>query len=102
MSIYKHKCSCGESWFSDEENEYDCDYANPDDEDEEANHIVSRVKRLTADDYATVWSEELENANRHDSTEMPQEIFEILNKNIKDKKVVRKIMKELYEKEIGI
>ena len=102
MTIYKHKCSCGESWFSDSEVEIDCDFADPDDDDEQANHIVSRVKTLTAEDFAEMRESALESANRHSLTDMPTDILNVLKKNIKDNKIIRNVIKSLYEAEIGL
>lgn len=94
----KYKCSCGITWFTDEMNPLEC----PDEYDDDAKHIVREVKRLSADDYAEMWGQDLESANRHSMTDMPSDILSILEKSITDKKVVRKIMKSMYEDGLGI
>lgn len=66
------------------------------------NHKVSIVKTLSAEDYAELWSLDLENANRHSNTEIPIEILNILKKTVKDKAIIRKTMKSLYNEEIGV
>lgn len=96
MKLYKKVCSCGLSWLSDSEEDMDC----PNDDAEI--HETKNSTKLSADDYAEAGGNELENANRHDITEMPNQILGVLQKEIKDKKIIKKIMKSLYEKEIGI
>ena len=101
--MYKFKCSCGHVFFSDYEDEQDCEmFSDEDKEDDEGRHFVSRVKTLNSEDYISLWESDLEGANRHSLMDMPRDVFDILNKKIKEKPLVRKIMKELYEKQIGI
>lgn len=93
----KYKCSCGITWFTDELNPLECPDEYPD-----TKHVVKEVKRLSADDYAEMWGSDLESANRHDMTEMPSQILQVLTENIKDEKIVRKIMKQFCEDGLGI
>lgn len=91
--MIKLKCkTCGIQWFSDELE------LCPDDE----SHKVTQVKTLSADDYAELWGQDLENENRHSLTDMPNEIYHILEVNIKDKKIIRRVMKSMYESGIGL
>lgn len=96
----KFKCKCGLVWFSDEElpvcSDSDDEYTG------KHNHVVKQTKVLSADDYAELWAEELENANRHDMTDVPNQILSVLEKNIPDKNITRKIMKQLYNKLLGV
>lgn len=103
MKIVKYKCACGNSWLGIDEpvEDVECtwDYDEPDDD---AYHIIKKIKNLTSEEYAQAWADELENANRHDMTDVPMTILVVLETNIKDKKIVKRIMKELYEREIGV
>lgn len=91
MKPGKYKCSCGLRWLGYDE----CPDGDGD------THII-KPQRLLADDYAELWSIDLEDANRHDSTGMPSQILGTLEKHIKDKKVITKIMKSLYDNGIGL
>jgi hypothetical protein len=89
MSLGKWKCSCGTTFIGYEED------GCPSDDD--AKHIL-KAQKPNADDYAEMWSDDLENANRHDMTEIPSQILGILEKSIK----VLKIMKSFYESSLGV
>lgn len=95
----KMKCSCGETWFGYKE---DNEYHISDNADDGKTHKISIVRNLSAEDYAELWSSDLENANRHSISEMPNDVLSILKKNIKDKETITKIMKSMYNKEIGL
>ena len=95
MTIYKHTCSCGAMWFSEEQKEFDCE--NDDDEEGGSDHIVKSTSRLTSSDYVELWEQDLEGGNYHSFTEMPSYILAVLSETIKDKKLIRKTMKKLYE-----
>lgn len=94
----KYKCKHGVTVFSLEEDlEYqDCEYGCSGASD------FKEVKNLTAEDYAEMWGDDLENENRHSLTNMPNEVLRTLEKHIKDTKVLSKIMKSLYESGIGL
>ncbi|SRR5258706_2512351 len=95
MTLYKHKCSCGARWFSENKQEFDCE--NDNGEEDEANHIIKSTNRLTSSDYVEIWEEDLEDANYHSFTEMPSYMLAVLSETIKDSKLIRKTMKKLYE-----
>lgn len=97
----KFKCTCKRSWFSSESLEDEQKYHSQEWVDVN-NHKVSLVKSLSSGDYAELWSDDLENANRHSLTEMPNDILFILKKIIKDEKILKKVMKSLYTKKVGI
>jgi ribosomal protein S27AE len=56
----------------------------------------------TTNDYVQEWSNDLENANRHSLTDMPDIILQVLNKYVKNEKIVAKIIKEFYTMELGV
>jgi len=62
--------------------------------------VVGSKPKVT--DFVLAWEMDLENANRHDLTNMPSELYDTLSDHIKDKALLLKIFAELYEKEIGI
>lgn len=97
----KYKCKCGYEWFSSEL-EYETCPMSDDVYNGQHNHITRRVKVLSAEDYAWLWRMDLEDANRHSLTDMPNAILNALNKNVKDKKAIRKVMMALYKEGIGI
>ena len=92
----KYKCLCGQKWFSDEQY-LECPYGNPDEK-----HRVKEVRQFTAEDYAELWSMDLENENRHSLTDMPGIICSRLIKHIGDRKIVTKIMKDFYNMGLGL
>jgi hypothetical protein len=92
----KYKCTdCNYEWFSDDDIDMEeC----PDNED----HIIKEVKTLTSQDYAELWGQDLESENRHSLTDMPDIVLDVLIKYVKDRKIVRKIMKDFYNMGIGM
>lgn len=88
----KYRCNtCNREWFSDEAECY-----------EDESHKVKEIKRLVASDYAEMWANDLESANRHSLTDMPDIILSRLIKHIPNRKIVTKIMKDFYNIGIGI
>lgn len=96
----KYKCSCGLIWFTDDPNPV-CN-STDDEYTGMHNHIVKETKALSGNDYAVMWAIDLESANRHSITDMPDEILDILDKYIENKNIVNEIMKNLYQKQIGL
>lgn len=94
--ISKFKCiQCNATFLSDENPAtIICPFEN------DPNHKV-RVQPKNADDYAEIWSNELESENHHSLTEMPAEILKVLRTEISDEKLVRVIMLKLYDARIG-
>ena len=94
MDAKKLKCkTCENVWISYYEDTNVCEENNE--------HVVIRVP-MTADDYANAWGEDFENENRHSLTSMPNEILSILSKEIKDEKMLLRIMRKLYKQRIGL
>ena len=96
IEMKKYKCSCGLEIYSDNHPEVCYDDMVGE------NHTIKEVKNLNHDDYAEMWGMELESANRHSLTEMPGIICSSLIKHIGDRKIVTKIMKDLYNIGVGI
>lgn len=55
------------------------------------------ITELNAEDYVELWGNDLESENYHSMTSFPGKILFVVEKYIKDEKVLAKIMKELYE-----
>lgn len=94
--LRKYVCSCGNAWFAEEKEE--CSLK----EYESGIHKVKTKKNLDSKDYAELWGNDLENANRHSLTDMPETVLKTLKNNIKDEKVILSIMKSFYKNEVGV
>jgi hypothetical protein len=96
MTWHKYKClTCKDSVYSEEDPDtYKCDV--------DETHPTQDVKKLNGEDYAVFWYSDLEDENRHSLTDMPNAILAVLEEEIWDAKIVRRIMKKLYEKRVGL
>lgn len=90
----KIKClNCNQEWFSDDVVCYD-----------EPAHTVEEIseEKWSAQDYAEVWSSDLEFENRHDMVDVPSQLLSILSHEIENPVVVTNIMRAAYKQGIGL
>lgn len=88
MTLYKHTCSCGNVWYSDFEDD-ECD-----NEDE---HYVDVSTKLSHQDYFDAILQKAEDNGIVVEKEFLSSFFEVLENQIKDKKLLIKISRSLYE-----
>lgn len=55
------------------------------------------ITELSAEDYVELWGNDLESENYHSMTSFPGKILNVIEKHVKDERVLSEIMKELYE-----
>lgn len=62
----------------------------------------TKVSPPTAQDFVDEWGSDLEGANRHSLTDMPETIYGILEKEIKDQRILLRIIRRMYDMGIGV
>lgn len=55
-----------------------------------------------AGDFIGFWGSDLEDANRHDMTDLPGILYRIISEEIHDQEALTNIFRRLYEDKIGV